>query len=84
MQTRPGRVEPEICLRIVHTAGDGNHRSLSATYREQAVEIVLVRKPAPSGNTNIIRQMTPAVIQTWPLPSRTPADGIGAGPASAQ
>jgi len=83
MRTRPGQVEPEIYFRIVHAAQIGLNAAPVATYREQTVESVLPpRKPALSGDTGVFGQMMPAGIESWPVPCRVAANGIGVRPAS--
>lgn len=54
MRTRPGRVEPDVCFRIVHVAQNGNNGAPAAAYREQTVEIALGLGPKDAfKNSNI-------------------------------
>jgi hypothetical protein len=39
MRTRPGRVEPVVYFRIVHTVQVAHHGAPVAAYREQMIEI---------------------------------------------
>ncbi len=61
MRTRPGRFEPEVCFRIVHTAGDGSHDAPVAPYRKQTVEIALGPEVAfENGNIGTLTRRVPA------------------------
>lgn len=41
MRTRPGRIEPEVYFRIVHTFQEDHRDAPVAAYHEQTVEIAL-------------------------------------------
>lgn len=44
MRSRPVLVEPDVFIRIVHSAQVGQHRAPEATYREQTVEVAVESK----------------------------------------
>jgi hypothetical protein len=74
MRTRPGRVEPEVYLRISQVAGDGHHDTPVAAYREQTVEIALGPKGAfENGNIGALKRRAPPSQVVSSTPPDKPA-----------
>ena len=71
MRTRPGQVEPEVFLRVVHATQNSHNGAPVAAYHEQLVEIALGPKGAfETGNIGALtRRVLPGrVVSASPPP----------------